>query len=1192
MSDVVAEDVRASVEAAETAQAVVGLLGPVAIRHDGVLEPVPGRRLRTVLAALAMEPGRHRSASSLIDEVWGDALPRDPMNALHTQLSRIRALLPDGALEQGPAGYRLVLPRGSVDLSTAQDAAAGAEELIRTGSPEAALDLLESASGLVRGIAGDDLPPGAVRDGLRADTMRLRSRFEAARVDAAIAAGRDAEVLPLLREICERVPLDEPSHAKLMRVLAATGRGNEAVELYAAVRARLADRLGTDPSAELSSVHLAILRGELGPRLDERGDERPDGAGAGAGTTGAGLIDAVGGSVSGTGGPAAVPRSIGVRAEPNTLIGRDEDIGNVRGLLETARVVTVLGTGGTGKTRLANHLGSAMAADRRVAMVELVGVRTGEDVAAAVAGILGLGDADRRVDLLLPDAAPRAVAAERADARTRLRSALGASPTLLILDNCEQVVDACADLVADLTASCPDLTVLATSRTPLMIGAESTYPLSPLPVAGAASPAAELFTQRARAVRPSVRLDPAAVEQLCTTLDGLPLAIELAAARVRTMSVEEINERLTDRFALLHSSDRSAPRRHRTLHAVIEWSWNLLGDRERAAMRALCSLPGGFTMDAARCIVGGGAGRGNDGAGAADLSVDTAVEGLVDQSLLEVTEYERPVGMRYHMLETVREFGLQRRDQEPRVRAEADRRFRAWAADFSTRVARNVVGGTDAADAMVEVEADQENLVVVLRSALDEGETAVVLPVFDALAVYWSVRGSHPEAGVWAWRVHQHLDDVEGGDGPGGWAYDPALDVDVLHTALLLIIAYQFFLQDRRSLARTRIRIRALMRGRPAVAPELDFLERLVTAPTDLRRGRIFAQGARSGDAGVRTLAHSLRANAHENAGRRVQAYRDAVFALDLARQRGDRWTEGMNAQMLGQLANQMGRYEEAVGYLRQSARILWDVHAYEESIQIRGFIASALVGAGQPEAGRREALAARAAGERMVPSGGTSSTAQYHSAIAAALAEAELAEGRVDSGLQLYWEGVEEGLGVHGNEEAAGIDPYVSMLLAAAVCAHVDGGSLARARWLAGTLARAVVPRISVGAAGGGRTFIDLPVAGAVLMALVSVGLSVPGITKPAAQIPAGEPAADTGPTGPPRDPARRLAWELALAGRINARQDYPSMRYARWSAAARLVLGDEAVDAEAARVARLSREDTVLELGRALERDRPALQ
>src|SRR5699024_1423117 len=248
---------------------------------------------------------------------------------------------------------------------------------------------------------------------------------------------------------------------------------------------------------------------------------------------------------------------------------------------------------------------------------------------------------------------------------------------------------------------------------------------------------------------------------------------------------------------------------------------------------------------------------------------------------------------------------------EPDVRAEAARLFRAWAADFAVRVAHSVVGGAGSADAMVEAEAEQENLVVVLRSALDEGETAVVLPVFAVLAVYWSVRGSHPEAGVWARRVHRHLGGIDGGGVLGGWAYDSGLDVDVLHTALLLILAYQFFLQDPRSLARTRIRIRELMRERPPRAPELDFLERLVTAPTDLRRARLFAEGVRSGDAGVRTLAHSLRANAHENAGRRGQAYRDAVFALGLARQRGDRWTEGMNAQILGQLANQMGRYEE-----------------------------------------------------------------------------------------------------------------------------------------------------------------------------------------------------------------------------------------------------------------------------------------
>ncbi len=1151
----VVDDGIAQAEAAWAADAVVAVLGPVSVLRDGGLVPVPGRRPRTLLAALALDPGRFTSASSLIDEVWGDALPRDPMNALHTQLSRLRALLPDDVLEQGPAGYRLALARSGVDLSAAEDRIVGAEAAALRGEAAPALVLLDRIGGLMRGVPGDDLPDGPVRDALRASASRLRKRAEVVYIDGAIAAGRHADALPLLREHCESRPLDEPAHAKLMRVLAETGRGNEAVALYAKLRSRLADGLGTDPSEELSAVHLAILRGELGGVPDGGGDAPTE---------------------------SAAPWSIGLRAEPNALIGRDADLAAVHALLGSSRVVTIVGPGGTGKTRLANRVGTTRTEHSRVALVELVGVRSDEDVAAAVAGTLGLGDADL-ADRLLTDPVARRQSRAATDPRDRLRQSLTSTPTLLILDNCEQVVGACAELVADLTASCPHLTVLATSRIPLMISAEWTYPLAPLPVAqgdpgrrdpAAASPATELFAARARAVRPSVRLDDAAVARLCTALDGLPLAIELAAARVRTMSVEQINERLSDRFALLNGGDRAAPRRHRTLHAVIDWSWNLLGRREQDAMRRLCFFPGGFGIDAARHVIGHGD-EGADGDGA--VSVDDAITALVEQSMLEVAETDEPSGLRYHMLETVREFGLRRLESEPGEHDEVESRFCEWAAELSTRATMQIIhGGT--AESMLEIEVEHENLVFVLRAGLEAGRTPVVLPVFAVLAAYWSIRGSHPEAALWGGRVQEHWSELEARDRRLGrermaWARDEAIDTDVLYVVLLIVFGYQLVLNDRRAIARTRGRIRTLLRMRPPIGAEVGFLVRMATVTKPVQLGRMFARGVRSADPGVRAIAHSFRANTHENSGHWAEARRDAVLALDLARQRGDRWSEGMSAQMLGQLSGQAGRHSEAVDYYRLAARVLWEVHAYEESIQIRGFIAAALVGAGNPEAGRREALAARGIGEVVGASapGGRHPDSQYRASIAAALAEAALAEGDVDRGMRRYWEAVTDGIGVHGTDQSAAVDPHMGLLIAAATCAHAEGGDASRACELARILARGVVPRLTAGLAGSRESVVDLPVTAAILLAMTVaefVGHSAGGDAE-----------------------AALFAWELALASRAHARQDYPSMRLGRWTDVARIAAGDAEVEAARRRAARLVRPALVRELVAALGRDRPAL-
>lgn len=1078
----------------------VGLLGVVAVRQDGTLDPVPGRRARALLAALAVDPGRWRSAELLIGEVWEDQPPRSPTNALHTQISRLRALLPPGMLEAGPAGYRLVLGRAEVDVTRAEDLVRRARGAEDSGDHPSALRLVAEASALWRGESGTDLPTQRQADELRIMVQAVRRDLEEVQLDAQLGQGAYTQVLPHLRERCAQDPMDEAAHAAMMRCLAALGRANEALAVFAALRARLAEELGADPSPELVGLHTLILRGELPAAPTEQS-------------------------------PRAL--AVGLRAAPNPLLGRDEDIAALQALLASSRVVTILGPGGTGKTRLAHELGRAAAQVLPVALVELAGVRSAEDVIGAISATAGVSEAE-----IGPDGIRRT---RRRDIRDRLRESLSARPSLLILDNCEHVIAAAAEIVADLVAAGPELTVLTTSRTPLMVAAEAVYQLPPLHVDEGGSPATDLFCTRARAVRPGARLEATVVAQLCRTLDGLPLAIELAAARVRTMSVEEIHARIADRFALLRATDRTTPERHRTLRAVIEWSWNLLDGAERAALRRLCRLPAGFSRAAAEEVAAWGE--------CADI--DSALDGLVNQSLLSLSEHPAPVGLRYHMLETVREFG------EERLAGEAEqvaRRQAAWARALALRLAERYLSGQQL-EAIGWVEAEHENLVAALRHAVAASDPCTALTVFPVLAGYWAIRGAHSEVYLWAPRI------LDVSNAPTEYV---DLDPNLVAACYLAAVVYLSLPGAGRPLARARTRLRRMV-----VAESLDETV-LLGARAALARpgakgfGRLLAAGIRSARPDTRLLAYIIRASLQENAGNRAQAWRDTLRALDLARQRKDLWAQGMAAQMLGGLNSQAARYADAVGYYRLSARMLYELHAYEESAQARGFVGAALVGAGEVVRGRREALAALGPQQDPVIGGhiGQVAHAEYEASVTATLAEADLAEGNTERGLELYRKAVVLcGLA----DEAQFADPFASLVTSAAVCAHVAAGARGSAHELLAPLLDTVLVR-HLGSRSG-QTFPDLPIIGALAVAVSSMDVGDPVWSANGVRL-------------------------LAIAGRAGARQDYPSLRLDRHLAAARLVVGDELVDAEVSRATALRRAVLGRELSRLLVRRYQALR
>ncbi|MBF6412421.1 AfsR/SARP family transcriptional regulator [Nocardia cyriacigeorgica] len=1214
---------------------VVGLLGEVALRRDGALAPVPGVRARMLLAALAVAPGRSRSAQALIDEVWGEQPPRAPMNALHTQVSRLRAALPEGAVEIGPAGYRLRLTAEQIDLASVSILLERAREARAAHDYVRCLDAVAKARALWRGEPGADLTPGPLADELATAAAERWADLDALELTAREGIGDLDGAIVLARAAASADPLSEPAARTLMRLLAAAGHTNEALDVFATIRAALADHLGTDPGPALAELNTAILRGDFPPAasggLDrhtwepplepgsssadvipadtqtrhdyeltyERVPDRPGPAAAipvpdspetpgddrarrspsaVAPTGGAGPrldstqahtpvddrpVPAVSGepvqrpAEDGTvpavrGEPAQVrrPSAIGVRAAPNALLGRADDLLALEQLLCNSRVTTVLGPGGTGKTRLANELGARMARNQPVVLVELASVRADGsaaeargEVEAAIGAVLGLGDFARDPLLIRSGI--------KVELRQRLRDALSERPMLLILDNCEHLIDAVAEVVADLVGSCDQLTVLTTSRAPLAITAETVYPLAPLAIDAAGSPATELFVARAKAVRPTARLNPEVVARLCHRLDGLPLAIELAAARVRTMSVEEIDTRLEHRFALLRSGDRSSPERHRTLHAVIAWSWNLLDEPQQIALRRLCRFPAGFTLDAAEFVAGG----------SEVGDVVAAVEGLVGQSLLTVLEDDRPdpdvdLPLRYRMLETVREFGEEQlaasRDDgetvaaihvesttgrhltEARPLTEADLvadRMCGWAREFAVNVARRYHDDDQVTQALT-VAAEMDNLTAVLRLADERRDARTMYTVFPICAMLWVMRGAHMELVAWVRRMLTM-------EPPHGHGIE--IDLEMLgyvYSGLHLM----YMESELRDAAMVRTRARRLLRRADELSEAARFFGRFITCPIDgWAVARLLADATRSADRDTALAALILRANSWENHGQLRGSARDARIAASMITDK-DVWSGAMINQHLGGLAGQNARYREAVGYYEIAAEQLRRLGAYEESLEMRCFLAAALTGCGQSGRARAElehALGLTEAGGSRLSALDDPGVRRNHrlSTVAASLADIQLVEGNRERGLWLFRRALEL-VGWPGREFVPG--PGVLMLCSAMLDAHTLYGDAAEMTSMSGQLAEVAVERLI--------QFWDVPQIGAVACAVGSHRLSI--------------------------DPDSAVGLELlALAPAAKARQDYPVMALARHRELHRDTVGLDRIDRATAEVAGLRR-------------------
>ncbi|GAB3138969.1 BTAD domain-containing putative transcriptional regulator [Amycolatopsis stemonae] len=652
-----------------------GVLGAVAAwREDGTPVAVGGPRSRTLLALLALEAGRFVPAERLIDGMYGDHPPDGAANALQSQVSRLRVALKDLApVEFTAAGYRLVVEPGEVDVLAFERLVREGRSLLKDGGHARAASTLGEALALWRGAAFTDLAgaPFAVVQATRLGELRAEAVDDL--VEARLALGQADDVVAGLRETVAAHPLRERPRAQLVRALAAAGRPADALAAFEDARRTLADELGADPGPELAEAHLAVLRGETG---------QP-----------------------------AIPA---LPAQLTSFVGRTDELRQVADLLTRSRLVTLTGPGGTGKTRLAVELSAAEAGP--VAFVELA-PHGDADVARAVLGALGLRERSP------------------SDPAERLVSALRDRSVLLVLDNCEHVVDVAARLTARLLGACPGLRVLATSREPLGITGEQLAPVPRLAVPPPGTPAAEalaypairLFADRAAASNPAFTVDDTTigdVQHVCAALDGLPLALELAAARVRSLELGDVAARLDDRFRLLARGSRTAEERHRSLRSVVEWSWDLLGDDERELARRLTVFPGGATLDAAAEVCGADA----------DLLLE-----LADKSFVEA------VGGRFRMLETIRAFGAEKlaeageTDSFHRAHAEYFLRF-AEEADPMLRTAAQLAW-------LDRIDAEYDNLLAALRWATGH-DVPLALRLVPLLAMYWWMRGRRFEGAV------------------------------------------------------------------------------------------------------------------------------------------------------------------------------------------------------------------------------------------------------------------------------------------------------------------------------------------------------------------------------------------------------------------------------------------------------------
>jgi predicted ATPase/DNA-binding SARP family transcriptional activator len=860
-----------------------GILGPTQVRlADGREVAVGGPGLRALLALLLVDAGRVVTAERLIDGLYGGSLPSGAANALQSQVSRLRHLLRDSdsgrpgpLVEFHPAGYRLAVDAGDVDAHRFERLAADGRRALAAGDRRLAAALLRQALDLWRGPALADVgdAPFVTAQAARLEELRLATIED--RVEAELGLGEHRGLVAELQELVARHPLRERLRVQLMRALYGGGRQAEALGVFEDTRRALAEELGADPGQELAAMHLAVLRAD--PALATA---------------------------------APPPSRQGLPAQFTSFVGRTEDVRRVGKLLGEARLVTLTGPGGAGKTRLAVEAAGREPTD--VCFVQLAPLGDGADVPLAVLGALGVREAG-----LLPFPPPDRRAPPPPDTGERLVAALADRELLLVLDNCEHVVEAVARLAHWLLTGCPTLLILATSREALGITGETLCPVPPLPlppkgatpVEALGSPAVRLFADRAAAVRPDFAVSAAnvgAVVRICQVLDGLPLAIELAAARLRALPLAELAARLGDRFRLLSHGSRTADPRHHTLRAVVQWSWDLLDDTERTLARRLTVFVGGATLESAERVCGLPA-----------TEVVEVLTSLVDKSLVEAAGEDEP---RYRMLGTVHAFCAERLAEA----AEQERLRAAHSAYFLDLAvtAEPHLRDREQLEWLRRLDAEHDNLNAALRQAVHTTETGTALRLVAALSWYWWLRGRRSEGTVLA----GELLDAIGPEAPPGLEEEYALCV--LNVALT---------RSADPALRTRLRAAESFAYGDTLhwPPRYPFLSVLLGMAAGPPEEDMIAEVMRHRQIGpdpwYEALAHLGLGLMRLFVGAVATAESELTAALDGFRAVGDRWGMGMALAELAMLAGQRGERERSIALTDEALDLVGQLDAADD---------------------------------------------------------------------------------------------------------------------------------------------------------------------------------------------------------------------------------------------------------------------
>jgi len=677
------------------------VLGPLEVRRDGRAVAVPGGKPRAVLALLVLHANEAVSAERLAVALWGEDAPAGAVRTVQVYVSRLRRALGDEELlVTSRAGYRLRVRPGELDIDRFERLIDEGRRALADGRADDARELLREALELWRGppLADMAFEPFAQAEIARLEELRLAA--VEARVEADLAAGRHVQAVPELQRLVGEHPLRERLYGQLMLALYRSGRQADALEAYRSAREVLVERLGIEPGSELRALELAVLAQAPELMLEQRDAARasamPDHEWAA--------------------GRMRVP------LPPTPTVGRDAELGRLRAVIgASGRLVTVVGAGGVGKTRVAIEFARAVGPTLRdgAVFVSLASLPASEHVGSTIARELGVTPApsDSMEDALARHLARRQL--------------------LLVLDNFEHVLDA-AVLVADLLATAPDLTVLATSREPLRLRAERLFHLDPLPVtpengAQEAAPAVALFVAAVQARDPAFALSErnlAAVTELCRRLDGLPLALELAAGRVGLLSVSELASRLRSGLDALDAAPRDVPRRQRTLTDTLEWSYALLEADEQRVFDMLAVFAGGCTLDAAQTVTG---------------AALEALEGLVAKNLLLADRgYDRQ--RRLAMLETVRAFARGRLDR--RLDAEAvGRRHCEYFLALAERI-QPELERTSSPVLVGELDREPDNMRAAFAWALGRAPE-LALRLASATAMYWFLSPRKSEAASW-----------------------------------------------------------------------------------------------------------------------------------------------------------------------------------------------------------------------------------------------------------------------------------------------------------------------------------------------------------------------------------------------------------------------------------------------------------